>query len=148
MSSSGFSTSLDLSPRPSVRAVVWLSLLHMAAVALVLLSSPPRWAGLGMALLFLLSWLSLRRHPAFGYGPRALSHLIWHAEGGWTVESAHSGRDDAELLGVSVVQSWITVLNFRLKHGGKRTRVLLGDELDSDQLRRLRARLLNTQATV
>jgi toxin CptA len=148
MSSSGFSTSLDLSPRPSVRAVVWLSLLHMAAVALVLLSSPPRWAGLGMALLFLLSWLSLRRHPAFGYGPRALSHLIWHAEGGWTVESAHSGRDDAELLGGSVVQSWITVLNFRLKHGGKRTRVLLGDELDSDQLRRLRARLLNTQATV
>ncbi len=148
MSSSGFSTSLDLSPRPSVRAVAWVSALHMAAIALVLLSAPPKWVGLGMALLFLLSWFSLRRHPAFGYGPRALTHLILHAEGGWTVESARGGREDAELLGSSVVQSWIMVLNFRLKQGGKRTRVLVGDELDVDPMRRLRARLLNTQATV
>jgi len=148
MSSSGFSTSLDLSPRPSVRAVAWVSALHMAAIALVVLSTPPKWVGLGMALLFLLSWFSLRRHPAFGYGPRALTHLIWHAEGGWTVESARGGREDAELLGGSVVQSWIMVLNFRLKQGGKRTRVLVGDELDADPMRRLRARLLNTQATV
>jgi len=148
MSSSGFSTSLDLSPRPSVRAVVWLSLLHMTAVVLVVLSGPPKWVGLGLALLFLLSWLSLRRHPAFGYGPRAISHLIWHAEGGWTLESARGGREDAELLAGSVVQSWVTVLNFRLKQGGRRTRVLLGDELDADQLRRLRARLLNTHTAV
>ena len=148
MSSSGFNTSLDLNPRPSVRAVVWLSLLHMAAVALVVLSGPPKWVGLGMALLLLLSWLSLRRHPAFGYGSRAINHLIWHAEGGWTLESARGGREDAELLAGSVVQSWVMVLNFRLKQGGRRTRVLLGDELEADQLRRLRARLLNTQATV
>lgn len=147
MSSSGFSTSLDLSPRPSVRAVAWLSALHMAAIVLVVLSAPPKWVGLGLSLLFLLSWFSLRRHPVFGYGPRALTHLIWHAEGGWTVESAR-GRDDAELLNGSVVQSWIMVLNFRLKQGGKRTRVLVGDELNADQMRRLRARLLNTQATV
>lgn len=148
MSSSPFSTSLDLSLRPSVRAVAWVSVLHMAAITLVVLSAPPKWVGLGMALLFLLSWFSLRRHPAFGYGPRALTRLIWHAEGGWTVESARGGREDAELLGGSVVQSWIMVLNFRLKAGGKRTRVLVGDELDADPMRRLRARLLNTQATV
>ncbi|MDB5976744.1 MAG: hypothetical protein JWR07_3504 [Nevskia sp.] len=147
MSSSGFSTSLDLSPRPSVRAVAWLSALHMAAIVLVVLSAPPKWVGLGLSLLFMVSWFSLRRHPVFGYGPRALIHLIWHAEGGWTVESAR-GRDDAELLDGSVVQSWIMVLNFRLKQGGKRTRVLVGDELNADQMRRLRARLLNTQTTV
>lgn len=142
MSSSGFSTSLDLSLRPSVRAVVGLSALHVAAVALSVLAGPPKWAGLLMALLFLLSWLSLRRHPAFGYGPRALHHLILHAEGGWTVESARGGRQDAELLGSSVVQSWIIVLNFKLKQGGRRSRVLVGDELDAEALRRLRARLL------
>ena len=147
MSSSGFSTSLDLSPRPSVRAVMGLSALHMAAVALVVLSGPPKWVGLGLALLFLLSWFSLRRHAAFGYGPRALTRLICHAEGDWTVESARGGRQDAELLSGSTVQSWITVLNFRLKQGGRRTRVLLGDELDAGQLRRLRARLLNTSST-
>jgi len=142
MSSSGFSTSLDLKPRPSVRAVVWLSALHMAGVALVVLSNPQKYLGLGMALLFLLSWLTLRRNPAFGYGPRALTHLIWHAEGGWTLESVRGGRQEAELLGGSVVQSWIIVLNFRLENGRKQTRVLLGDELEPDALRRLRARLL------
>ncbi len=142
MSFSGFSTSLDLSLRPSVRAVAWLSALHIAAIMLVVLSGPSKYAGVGMAFLFLLSWFSLRRHPAFGYGPRALTHLIWHAEGGWTLESLREGRQDAELLPGSVVQSWIVVLNFRLASGRKRTRVLLGDELDPELQRRLRARLL------
>ena len=142
MSSTAFSTSLDLSPRPSVRAVVVLSLLHMSAVVLIVMARLPQWASLAMALLLLASWFTLRRHPAFGSGPRALHHLILHAAGGWTVESAKEGREDAELLGGSVVQSWIIVLNFRLKSGRRRSRVLVGDELDADTLRRLRARLL------
>lgn len=140
VSSNGLS--LDLSPRPSVRAVVTLSLLHMAAVVLIVLARLPQWASLGMALLLLASWFTLRRHPAFGYGPRALHHLILHAAGGWTVESTAGGREDAELLAGSVVQSWIIVLNFRLKSGRRRSRVLLGDELDTAAMRRLRARLL------
>jgi toxin CptA len=142
MSSTAFSTSLDLSPRPSVRAVVALSLLHVAAVALVVVAGLPKQASMAVVALLLASWFTLRRHPAFGYGPRALSHLILHAAGGWTVESAKDGREDAELLGGSVAQSWIIVLNFRLKSGRRRSRVLLGDELDADALRRLRARLL------
>lgn len=143
MSSTGFrGPSLDLSPRPSVRAVVVLSLLHMAAITLTVLAQLPKWAAATMILLFLASWLTLRRHAAFGYGPRALRHLILHAEGGWTVESVRDGRQDAELLGSSVAQSWIIVLNFRLKQGGTRSRVLAGDELDAEALRRLRARLL------
>jgi toxin CptA len=142
MSSTGFSTTLDLSPRPSLRAVVGLSLLHMAAVGLMVLAHLPKWGSLVMSLLLLASWFTLRRHPAFGYGPKALTHLILHAEGGWTVENARGERFEAELLGSSVAQSWIIVLNFRLKQGGSRSRVLVGDELEADALRRLRARLL------
>jgi hypothetical protein len=142
MSSNAFSTSLDLSLRPSVRAVMALSMLHIAGVALALLAGPPKWAGLLMAFLFLLSWFRLRRHPVFGYGPKALSHLICHAEGGWTVENTGGQREHAELLGNSVVQAWIVVLNFRLESGARRSRAVLGDELDEDVLRRLRARLL------
>jgi hypothetical protein len=143
MSSAGFSTSLDLSLRPSVRAVVVLSVIHVAGVALAVLAGPPKWAGLLMVCLFLLSWFSLRRHAVFGYGAKALNHLIRHAEDGrWTVESVGGQREDAELLGSSVVQSWIIVLNFRLHSGVRRSRAVLGDELDADTLRRLRARLL------
>ncbi|MDR3418174.1 MAG: hypothetical protein P4L83_18530 [Nevskia sp.] len=135
------SATLDLRLRPSVRAVLWLSAVHIAAVALTVLAGPPKEVGLVMAGLFLVSWFTLRRHRAFGYGPRALTHLIWHAVGDWTVEDAGGHREDADLRGSSVVQSWITVLNFQLRHGGTRTRVLLGDELDPEALRRLRARL-------
>jgi len=141
MSSTAFKTSLDLSLRPSVRAVVAASLLHMAAIVLVVLAQLPKWAALVMTVLLLASWMTLRRHAAFGYGPRALQRLVLHSEGGWTVESPRDGRQDAELLGSSVVQSWIIVLNFRLKQGGTRSRVLAGDELDGEALRRLRARL-------
>jgi hypothetical protein len=90
------------------------------------------------------SWLWLRRHPVFGYGPRALSRLTWHAAGeggGWTVQEAGGARFDAALLGDSVIHPRLLVLNFRLKDAGRRTRVLLGDELPEEQLRRLRARL-------
>ena len=144
MSSPDFSTSLDLSLRPSVRAVLVLSVLHIGAIALMVLAGPPKWAGVLMALLFLTSWFSLRRHAVFGFGPNALTRLIGHAEGGWTVETAGGQREDAELLGSSLVQSWIMVLNFRLKDGSRRSRAVVGDELDADMLRRLRARLLNT----
>ena len=142
MSLHTFDGTLDLSLRPSVRALLWLSALHIAAVFLVLASGPPKWVGLSLAGLFLLSWFSLRRHRVFGYGPQALTRLIWHAVGDWTLEDARGHREDAELSGSSVVQSWILVLTFRLKHGGERTRILLGDELDPEMLRRLRARLL------
>jgi len=146
MSSSAFSSTLDLSLRASPGATLRLLVLHAGAIVLTLLADPPRWAGLSLAALFALSWSWLRRHPAFGHGPRALIRLIAHAEGGWTVVNAKGEHDDAELEGSSTVQSWLTVLNFRLKRGGVRTRVLIGDEAEPEALRRLRARLLGGAA--
>jgi membrane-bound toxin of toxin-antitoxin system len=142
MSSPGFSDTLDLSLKPSAGALRWLVGLHALAIVLTLLADPPRWAGLAMVALFIASWFSLRRHSVFGYGPRALVRLVWHREGGWTLEDARGRREEAELSGRSLVQSWGLVLSFKLKTGGSRVRVLLGDEVGPDLLRRLRARLL------
>jgi toxin CptA len=142
MSSPGFSDTLDLSLRASAGAVRWLAGLHAIAIGLTMLAEPPRWAGLAMAALFIASWAGLRRHPAFGYGPRALVRLIWHADNSWTLEDAGGRQQEAELSGRSLVQPWLLVLDFRLKDGGRRSRLLLGDELGQEPLRRLRARLL------
>ena len=142
MSSNISAATIDLMLRPSVRALRLVTALHVTAVVLLALADPRKWAGLGIASLFVLSWFWLRRNPAFGYGPTALSHLIRHPDGRWTVESVGGLRDEAELLGGSVVHEAFMVLNFRLKQGGRRTRVLTGDEADVEQLRRLRARLL------
>lgn len=135
------SEALELAPRPSLRALTLLFWLHVGVlvVVLALLRTGPIAAGL--AALVAVSWIWSRRHPAFGFGPRALSRLTWHGDGHWTVEDARGQRSEAALLGSSVVHDFLIVLNFRVG-GATRSRALLGDELAPDTARRLRARLL------
>ncbi len=148
MSSPGFNATLELRLKPSLRAVQAVFALHALAIVLTFLAAPPKWAGLTLAILLLISWQRLRR-PAFaGYGAKALTRLIWHAKdldrsAAWSVELAGKELEDAELLGSSVVLTWLIVLNFKLRDGRHRTRLLLGDEADPELLRRLRARLMS-----
>jgi hypothetical protein len=141
MSSPPFDATIDLAPQPSLRALQLLFWLHAAVLLLALVALRP---GAPMALLAVAvaaSWLWARRQAAFGYGPRALSRLTWHAAGSWTLRDAGGAQLEAELLGSSLVHDALLVLNFRLAAGGRRSRALLGDELDEESLRRLRARL-------
>jgi len=143
MSSNSFAATIDLSLRPSLRAHRLLFLLHVVPLLLLLFTMPP---GLPMLLIaggFGLSWMWLRRHAVFGFGRQALARLVWQSDGQWLVFD-HAGRkSQAELLGHSCVHAQLMVLNFRLKSGERRTRVVLGDELGADPLRRLRARLMS-----
>ncbi|MGH8505992.1 MAG: protein YgfX [Stenotrophobium sp.] len=137
-----FIATLDLAPKASVRAFGFVFGLHIVLLALVpfaMQSGPMMFVVLG---LIALSWLWLRRHPVFGFGDRAIVRLVWHAEGGWTLYDAAGRHSEAHLLGSSYVHARLLVLNFRLKSGRRRTRILLGDELDVESLRKLRARLI------
>jgi toxin CptA len=141
MSSPPFDATIELAPRPSVRALTILFWIHTGVLALVLIALKPGGGMAAFAALAALSWIMTRRHPVFGFGPNALTRLTWHAEGTWTVHDARGARWDAELLGNTLVHDRLLVLNFKLQDGDKRSRALLGDELDADLLRRLRARL-------
>lgn len=141
MSSGSFASTVDLALRPSARAHGWLFALH--ALPLVVL---PFALGSGLPLMTVafaigLSWVWLRRHPAFGHGPKALQRIVWRADGGWSVTRQGSAPREAELRGDSTVWSAAMVLNFDVEGGGRATRILLGDEADGETLRRLRARL-------
>lgn len=142
-----FGMSVDLPLRPSLRALKWLFALHAAALVLMLFAMQPGRPMLILAAAFAGSWVWLRRHPAFGFGPRALTRLTWHAESTWTLHDAGGARVEAELLGNSYVHPALLVLNFSLKSGGRRTRALFGDEADEELLRRLRARLSTAEPT-
>lgn len=145
MSSNSFASTIDLSPGPSMRAFKLLFWLHVVPIAILPFAMQQGPVMLGILALFALSWFSLRRHAVFGFGPKALVRLVWHAEGGWTVYDK-AGEYPAELQGNSYVHNALLVLNFRLKNGSRRTRVLLGDEIDAEQMRQLRARLAIAQA--
>ena len=141
MSSPAFDATIELAPRPSVRALTLLFWLHVAILALLLVAVRPGPGMAALAAIVALSWVMTRRHPVFGFGPNALSRLTWHAGGQWSVHDTRGARWDAELLGSSLVHDRLLVLNFRLQDGARRTRALLGDEPDAELLRRLRARL-------
>lgn len=142
MSSSNFASTVDLSLRSSARAHQLLFWLHVLPLVLLVVGGAPGLAQVGVAVGIGLSWFWLRRHPAFGHGPRAITRLTWHADGRWTL---HFGARsfDAELLGSSYVHSAVMILNFRVATR-RYTRVLLGDETSPEALRRLRARLAAT----
>jgi len=141
MSSPSFDATIELQPRPSLRALTLLFWLHVGVLGALLfvLRAGPGMAGL--AAIVALSWIMTRRHPVFGFGPNALARLTWHADGTWSVHDTRGARWEAELLGSSLVHEYLLVLNFKLQDGTRRSRALLGDELEPEQLRRLRARL-------
>lgn len=133
---------VDLLLKPSARAHQWLFWLH--ALPLVLLPMAMSLSEPVMLVVVFgigLSWVWLRRHPAFGYGPRAWVRMVANSEGGWTLQRASGERVEGALLDDSYVQSWILILNFRSTDGRRCTRILLGDEAEDEALRRLRVRL-------
>lgn len=141
MSYNDSSATLDLTLAPSLRAVGVVVMLHVLAILLTFLAHPQTVVVVILVVLFIASWASLRRHPAFGYGPRALRRLIAHGDGSWTVETA-STSEHVSLLPGSFVNAALIVVRFKLASGNTRSRVLWGDELPADALRRLRARIL------
>lgn len=141
MSSPPFDATIDLAPQPSLRALSHLFWLHTGVLVLALAALRPGPPMAIFAVCVAASWFWTRRHPAFGFGKRALTRLTWHAAGGWTLRDATGAQFEAELSGNSLVHDRLLVLNFRLKQGGRRARALLGDEVNDELLRRLRARL-------
>lgn len=115
--------------------------LHLLCLVLLLAAQPPPLFLLGLAALFGASWIWTRRHPALGFGPRAIVRLVWHADGGWTLHRADGAQIDAEMLSDSIVRGVCLVLRFKTAAGGAVTRLVCGDELSAESQRRLRARL-------
>ena len=143
MSSPSFDATIDLKLKPSMRALQWIFALHVIPVALLPLAMNPSPTLVIIVGAFAVSWLWLRRHPAFGFGHRAIVRLLWNSDGTWLLEDAEGRKSQAALLPNSYVHARLMVLNFKLGTGMKRSRVLLGDEADVELLRRLRARLMS-----
>lgn len=147
MSSNAFSATIDLRPRSSLRGMQLIVGLHVLAASLAMVAQPPDHLGLLLSGLLLISWFSLRRHPVIGFGKRALTRLTWHADSPkWSVETATGITSDASLLPSTLVTRHLLVLNFKLADGSRRSRALIGDELEPELLRRLRARLKSGDA--
>src|SRR3546814_16574183 len=100
----------------------------------------PGWPMMVLVALFGVSWFALRHSAVLGLNAKAITRVVWHADGGWLVfRGVHECK--AELKDNSLIHPALTVLNFRLHDGGRATRVIAGGEAEAEPLRRLRARL-------
>lgn len=136
-----FETTVDLTLQPSLRLLKWVSTLHILPLAVLPFAMQPGPAMWALIAAFGASWLWLRRHPALGFGKKALLRLVCNADSSWMLHDAVGTQHVAELRSDSVRHPQLLVLRFRLADGSTRTRLIAGDETAPDALRRLRARL-------
>ncbi len=135
------SAALDIVLKPSALAhqlMFWLHVLPLGLMPMAMETGPLM---VGVAFAIALSWVGVRRHKAFGFGPAAIVRITVDPEGRWAIQNPSGKRLDVELQRDSVIWSWLLILNFRDSEGHRRSRVLLGDETAPDALRRLRTKL-------
>ena len=71
----------------------------------------------------------------------ALEQVEWDANGAWNLSQRRGGQISAKLIERSFVSPWMTLLSFSCQHAFRRHVILLADNSDADQVRRLRVRL-------
>ncbi len=86
-----------------------------------------------------LSWGRLFRKTRGSAGRQAT--LVWKADGSWSIEPAEGESRDHPSLGSCFNLHWLTILGFHEGLFGRRYYLLLADNCDPGQRRRLRARL-------
>lgn len=142
MSSNDSESTLDVRLQPSRRALGWVYLLHFVPLVLLAVSMRAGNAMVLLAVALAVSWWWLRRHPVFGYGPRAIVRLVWQPGTGWQIHDASGKTQRAVLANSTTIGRSLIVMNFKPDDAPIRTRALFGGELGDEPLRRLRARLL------
>lgn len=139
-SSSSYASTVDLRLKPSLRALRVVFVLHVICLVLLPFAMQPGWPMIVLVAAFGVSWFALRHSGVLGLNSRGLSRLVWHADGSWSVFRGER-EYPATLADNSLVHAALMVLVFRLKDGGRVSRVIDGSEADGELLRRLRARL-------
>jgi len=129
---------ISLQITPSFQLGCFIHLSHLAAFATVpgLAIEYPLFLLLVIPILY--SWARTWRRQ------RGFRRLEWNGEGEWRWRLFDMGGQihHMRLLGNSRVWSGLMILNFRLRKGGRQTLILLADNTDAQQRRRLRVRLV------
>ena len=129
---------IALQINPSFRLGCFILATHLAAIGMVLWLTieQPLWMVLALPVLYsgARSWrLHMQRHW----------RLEWDGEGNWRLFDIGGQAQEVQLLGDSRVWAGLIILNFRQVNGGRRrSLILLSDNSDAEQRRRLRVRLL------
>lgn len=141
MSSPASSIVADVALSSSMQGLQWAFWLHILPAAALPLAVSSKPIAIILLVLIFASWRYVRRHAALGFGPRAITRILARDDGSWWIETEAEGGQAAQLLPDSVVTAGLLVLRFHPDNGKSATRLVLGDEAPTENLRRLRVRL-------
>lgn len=137
---SAFLSTIRLRPGVSIKLAGLLAATHIGAAAVVAATSLNFWTkavlmlGLGMSWAWSIWWHLWHRGDA-------IIEAVLDANGAWWVSTARRAAVSATLGQESLVQPFLTVLNFKLADGRRRSLVLFDDNCDAEAFRLVRVRL-------
>ncbi|MES9900107.1 MAG: protein YgfX [Sedimenticola sp.] len=133
---------VQISPSPNLAR--YIHTLHGAVFLFCLFLALPIGLIAVSLLVVITSWIVTTRRHIMSVGEKRITTVEWHCEGGWSLlESGGNQAQPVELLAGSFVSTWMIILGFRMGSFRRRHIILLADNTDADELRRLRIRLRN-----
>jgi toxin CptA len=128
-----------ISVTPSIRLAVALCVVHVAAAALLWLAPIPVLGKAVFTLAMAVSLVFFMARDAALHAPHAIVALELRDGGGVSLYTRRGERVECELLGSSYVSASLTIVNLRpLARGGTRRVILVPDNVDPREFRRLR----------
>ncbi|MEJ1356113.1 MAG: protein YgfX [Candidatus Sedimenticola sp. (ex Thyasira tokunagai)] len=128
---------------PSPTLVMFIHSLH-GAVFIFCLFLPLPIGVIGVSLLMVItSWVVAARRYIVCVGDAGITTVEWQCDSGWSLLEGDSQAQQVELLEGTFVSTWMIILRFRLGRFRERYLILLSDNTDADEVRRLRIRLRN-----
>ena len=119
-------------------------LIHVVPLALVLsIDAAPGYL-LALAVAIAASWASLRRHPVWGFGPKAIRRVRRDAAGQWRI-TVGDREFDVELQSSSRAHPLVILLCYQSERG-RWSRLILSSDIDPEAHRRLRASIVASQS--
>ncbi len=127
--------------RPS-RTLGWfLCSIHLIALTVVVYYSLRLPICLLLILPLYLSWIRSWSNQVLLSADEAVVSVEWGSNGAWALIERQGRRTEAQLMERSFAAPWLTLLSFSCQTGVRRYVILLSDNSDTDQVRRLRVRL-------
>lgn len=135
-------STIEFKPRPSVLLSRLLLIAHGTAAFVVFTAVHHKVAMPLLLLLIAYSYYRTYRQHVLHKGSGAVRRIVWQADGTWFLEDESNVMREATLRPSSYVHPRLVILGFDfVRTKGSRSVVLCPDSMDTDTLRRIRARL-------
>ncbi len=142
MSSKKYAVPLQLEIKPSRILFVVLLLFHLSAIAILITLSMPAVITFVLSIVLILIGAHLVSLHALRSSEKAVTKIIWDANDEWLLSGRARQNVKVDLLGDSYVHPKLTILRFKEPDKiWSNNVVLLKDNIDENDFRRLRVRL-------